>query len=76
MGNSRGYTYGTGVNITVIKKGDRVLIIWEDRRVWATIIHTPRGEGDLWQYKTDNGEVVALNPYARYFIRMEKVDVS
>ena len=56
-----------------IREGTHVLVVWEDRRVWGVVVRTPAGPGDLWQIESDDGEVFALNPYARYFIKMEAV---
>ena len=33
----------------------------------ATILNMPRGEGDLIQVEYENGNVEAINPYAKLF---------
>lgn len=57
-----------------IKSGDTVNIVYEggvvDRDV--TVIHTPAGEGDLWQFQRRDGSVFALNPYSSRLVRIEK----
>jgi len=57
-----------------IKAGDTVNIVYEGSVVdWdVTLIHTPAGEGDLWQFQRPNGSVFALNPYGPQFMRIER----
>jgi len=51
-----------------IEAGDKVIIIWSTGSGEpATLLRTPRGEGDLWQLKRSNGDVIALNPYNANF---------
>jgi hypothetical protein len=58
----------------MIKEGDRVMIEWERGKTVSivTIVHTPRGAGDLWQVKSDEGYIFAINPYSPDFVRFSR----
>jgi len=60
-----------------IRDGDTVTIYyiaanWSPETV--EIIHTPSGEGDLWQFQRKDGTVFALNPYSPNFHSMTRVE--
>jgi hypothetical protein len=60
----------------MIEAGDSVIIIWSTGAGEpATLLRAPRGEGDLWQLKRTNGDVIALNPYNQNFSYLLKRNV-
>ena len=59
----------------MIKVGDKVECVWDDRTISAvTIIHVPQGAGDLWQIKSSDGRIHAINPYSPDFIRFSRYE--
>jgi len=61
----------------MIQSGDKVVMYYYDdekrpKYDIVEILRTPRGEGDLWQVKTQSGDIHAINPYSPDFIRFVK----
>jgi len=59
--------------IDQIREGDIVSVICTDCTEWkCTVIRTPAGAGDLWQFRRKDGTVFAQNPYSPRLLRIEK----
>ena len=47
-----------------IQIGDLVDVFYDDEQIMgAVVIRTPAGAGDLWQVKSPDGAIIAINPY-------------
>ena len=59
-----------------IREGDTVNIVCIGYTDWrCTVIRTPAGAGDLWQFRRSDGTVFAQNPYSPRLLRIEKATV-
>lgn len=51
----------------LIKEGDKIEILWSNPDTFPTpgiVLCKPGATGEMWEIQTDDGMVLALNPYS------------